>query len=472
MSTLNIVLVTLPKIYTSMIYNIIFYDKTLILYKSDYGEEEKIIIELEDIIKDVCMTKNAIIILLFNGNVKVVGTIEQIEYTVENNIAENMQKITCSQDSIAMLSNNNIIHMFTNKKENDRENSNILYSVTEDTFEFDEFHSLETSFFGIDKKNKKIYSWGKWEEHIFCNLIFTSESTSEFTKESQVISFTDEIKDIKKNKYTVVILFKRVSLITWGINLFDLKDTINKEEQINQRKNKFKKVLNENKIDKIYNNSNAFAAITKDRKVITWGDVHTQQFDLKLTNIDEIYFDNSSFIVLTPHKNEVLIWGVNNTFETSIQQLNKSKLSKIIPFPNGYAILNGNKLFTKFGIFDIEDNEIEEIKEINQIRNFLLVLLKNGNLIIFRKIYDSMFPRVGVINNVKELFCNETRFIALLNDNSCIGRGDSILSGNPIKDPELKNVHCIYPHLYSFVIIQKDYSDIDNILFYKNPLRE
>jgi len=249
------------------------------------------------------------------------------------------------------------------------------------------------------------------------------------TNDGNVITWIISEKNIIFSEINHIIKEKEILFINNNYDVFDERDTLG-EWILDGNEWIIKKYLRN--IKEIYCTKGAFAALTNDGTVITWGytmygaDSSEVQFELLCKkNIKEIYCVERAFAALT-YDNTVIVWGyIMDSYHSinKIRQQTHKNIYKIICFDEWFKFIRNND--------DYSIKIANDIKSIHELYIHSDIVLNNDGCIEARMTgdwYDNEKPYID-FDNIKYLINDywSDNYIDYDNDND-------------LKDDELEKI--------------------------------
>lgn len=222
-----------------------------------------------------------------------------------------------------------------------------------------------------------------------------------------------------------------------------------------------------NKFVDIFSNQKAFAGLTRDGHVYTWGqaDCGGESYSLDLTNVTQVYAFDCSFVAVKTD-GTIITWGQHGVvYPTPTQNvIDVVMMSNDIITPPMYVALTSDGKLAQWGGFTSQyfPNTVENVVKIKSNNETVGALTADGKLHVIAKLYTQL-PDDAVkakLTNIKDFQITLGSYAALTNDGEVIGWGNTGGSYQAIESVEASfdNVKALYANPYSIVALNADNS--------------
>lgn len=193
------------------------------------------------------------------------------------------------------------------------------------------------------------------------------------------------------------------------------------------------------RVEKIYSNDTAFAAVKTDGSVVTWGDskfaVDSETSELLNSDIVSIFSNDHAFAALK-EDGSVVAWGDSN-YGGNISEEKQAELinvTKIYSSDRAFAALKENGTVvawgdSKFGGFILDSTvpELVNVVNITASRTYFAALKSNGSVVIWGGYGE---PPKYLDINANAIYANTEAFAILTEIGAVITKGASSYGGN------------------------------------------
>lgn len=286
------------------------------------------------------------------------------------------------------------------------------------------------------------------------------------TAYNSVKDYLFNIIDIQNTEYAFAALKSDYTVITWGHEKFGGDSSLVQKKLVN--------------VVELFSNDNSFVALKMDNTIVTWGDCSFECINGSLNdiyfkkntininpviNIKTIFNTNSAFAALTYDKT-VITWGHDNYGGNSV--LIKDKLINIKTIYStcfAFAALKYDGVVISWGDdgYDIYKKDLFDIKTISCTNKLFIALKNNNSLVIWgsvsdinpydtnNDVYIKLPPNIGPIS---QILANNYNFIVLCENNDVFDVDPG--THTYTQTNTLTNIKTIYKTSHAFAVLKND----------------